>query len=64
MKPFFTILLVLGALLTAYGALGFFVFMDLPPNNSISGRLPSSCLMFGGFAGMLIGAVGRNFRLK
>ncbi|MEM6391814.1 MAG: hypothetical protein AAF797_03490 [Planctomycetota bacterium] len=61
-KFVFTAVLVTGALATVYGALAFFVLQALPPNGSGS-RLPSLYVMFTGMGVMLVGAVGRNFRL-
>ena len=61
-RKVFTAVLILAVLVTAYGALAYFVVRTLPPNGGGSGRLPSLYIMLGGIAGLLVGAVGRNFK--
>lgn len=62
-KKIFTFILIVAVLVTAYGTVAFFVVQTLPPNGGTSGRLPSLYIMLGGITGMLVGAVGRNFKL-
>jgi len=56
-----TVVLVLGAVVTAYAAVAFFLVNQLPPNGGFSGRLPSLYLLFAGMAGMFVGSVVRNY---
>ena len=63
MNKIFTTVLIAAVLVTAYGAIAFFVMQSLPPNGGDSGRLPSLYIILGGLAGMLVGAVGRNFKM-
>jgi hypothetical protein len=64
MKKLGAVILWLGVVCTAYGALVFFWLHDLPPNSPSSGRLHSIYLMFAGMGVMLVGAFMRNFKLK
>ena len=54
----------IGAGGAAYGALAFWVFQALPPNDLISGRLPSLYLLAGGMALLLVGLTIRNLRVR
>jgi hypothetical protein len=56
-------ILGVGVGVSAYGALAFWVFRGLPPNDHVS-RLPSLNVMFVGMALMLFGLVFRNLRLR
>ena len=56
-------ILIIGAALTIYAAIAFFLLKNLPPNNG-TGRLPSFYLLSAGMAVMLVGTVVRNFRLR
>lgn len=56
-------MLVLGAVVTLYGALGFFVWMEIWPNNEFEGRLPSLWVMFSGMGAMLTGAAVKGLRM-
>lgn len=63
-KKIFTTLLIATILVTAYGAVAFFLVQTLPPNGGTNGRLPSLYIMLGGIIGMLVGAAGRNFKMS
>ena len=58
-----TICLAVGLLQLVYGALACFVIRNLPPNNAVSGRLPSIYIM--GLGGILsvIGLAMRDLRI-
>ena len=58
------VILLLGLAVCAYGAVGFWVYNNLPPNDEFNGRSPSLYVIFGGMAGMLLGAAVRGLRLN
>jgi hypothetical protein len=57
-----TAVLVAGLLLSAYGAVAFWLIQRLPPNGGASGRLPSLYVMGVGLAVSFIGLMARDLR--
>jgi len=55
---------LIGAGISAYGAVAFWILNRLPPNDETSGRLPSLYVLFGGMALLLVGLTIRNLRVK
>ena len=55
---------LVGAAGSAYGALAFWIWQGLPPNNPLSGRLPSLYVLAGGMALMLFGLTVRNLHVR
>jgi hypothetical protein len=57
-----TITLLLGLAATCYGAIAFFAFNGLPPNDQTNGRLPSLYILLAGMAVMFLGLTLRGLR--
>lgn len=56
--------LILGLMVLAYGAVGFWLINNLPPNGGAQGRLPSLYVMGIGIVLSTIGLSIRGFRLS
>jgi hypothetical protein len=57
-----TVVLLIGATISLYAAVAFFIRNDLPPNTV--NRLPSLYMLFAGMGVMFAGTAVRSFRLR
>ncbi|GIW96263.1 MAG: hypothetical protein KatS3mg110_4304 [Pirellulaceae bacterium] len=55
-----TVVLIVGAVVLSYGAVGYWIIPSLPPNGGAYGRLPSVYVMGVGMVGALLGLVLRG----